>query len=117
FLLDAEYGVMEIEFEVILQIGAALRLVGTSAAAAHAAAEEVFKDVAEITERVHIEPGIEATAALHTFGAVTVVQAALLLIRDYLVGSHQLFELVFISGVGVVRVKLGSLLFKGFLYL
>jgi hypothetical protein len=97
----AEDGLLEIQFQVVTQIGAAKYLLTpTASASAKNIAEDIAKDVAE---RISAAESTTTTAARRqALVTVLIVNGALLFVRQYLVGLLGLFEFLF--GLVIVRI-------------
>src|SRR5688572_13339203 len=100
----AEHGLLEIELQVITQVGTAKHLLASAAAAS---TENISKDVAEdVAERVgRAVASAGTTASGETFVAVLIVDGALLRVGQHLISFLALFEFLF--GFRVVGIAVG----------
>ena len=108
FLLDAKDGLVEVEFKVLAQIGAALCPAAATATAEHVAhAEEAAENVAEIGEVLE-DGGIEARSATDTTDpgvSIAIVGSALLRISEDGIGLGDLLEF-FLGDGGIARIAI-----------
>ena len=99
----AEHGLLEVELQVVAQVGAAKHL---RRAAAAAAAEDVAEHIAEdVAERVRGAEAAAAAARREALVAVLIVDGALLRVGQHFVGFLGLLEFFF--GLVIVGIAVG----------